>query len=236
MRFVRADSPEALLSPILVRPVREQLEHDRLIRLLQAQRAKRKIEVGINPGSEQNVGVGSAAHREFPDLVIVSTDKGRKVLAVAEVETGESINHLEAMAQWAHYGKLRTPFHLYVPAASADVARRLCADHGISVDEFWAYHHVGEQVRFTLVQKSEHARTPRESRSKSTASTPRPRSRKAPAKLAARQSAHGTRKNSAKKSKHPSARSAKAPAHKRSAAKKTATKKAAPKKKIARSK
>jgi hypothetical protein len=40
------------VSPILVRPVREQLEHDRIIRLLQA-KYKRKFDVAINPGTEQ---------------------------------------------------------------------------------------------------------------------------------------------------------------------------------------
>ena len=49
---------EVLLSPILVRPVREQLEHDRVIRLLQA-KYKRKFEVAINPGNEQNAPVGN---------------------------------------------------------------------------------------------------------------------------------------------------------------------------------
>ena len=44
------------MSPILVRPVREQLEHDRIIRLLQA-KFKRKFEAGINPGAEQAVPV-----------------------------------------------------------------------------------------------------------------------------------------------------------------------------------
>ena len=45
------------MSPILVRPVREQLEHDRLIRLLQV-KLRRKYDAGINPGAEQNVPVG----------------------------------------------------------------------------------------------------------------------------------------------------------------------------------
>ena len=46
------------MSPILVRPVREQLEHDRIIRLLQG-KFKRKYEAGMNPGIEQNMPVGS---------------------------------------------------------------------------------------------------------------------------------------------------------------------------------
>jgi hypothetical protein len=139
------------LSPILVRPVREQLEHDRVIRLLQHDLQKKKVEVGINPGYEQNAGVGSGARKEFPDAVIYSLDKGRKVVAVVEVETGESVNDLEAKAQWAHLAKLRVPFHLYVPMGSVDVARRLSADNQIAVSEIWSYHQVGEQFKFTLI-------------------------------------------------------------------------------------
>ena len=44
------------MSPILVRPVREQLEHDRIIHQLQA-KFRRKYEAGINPGAEQNAPV-----------------------------------------------------------------------------------------------------------------------------------------------------------------------------------
>lgn len=139
------------MSPILVRPVREQLEHDRVIRLLQQDLQKRKVEVGINPGAEQNASVGSGSRKEFPDAVVYSLDKGKKVVAVVEVETGESVNHLEAMAQWAHLAKLRVPFHLYVPINSIDVARRLSHDHKIAVTEIWSYHQVGDQFKFTLV-------------------------------------------------------------------------------------
>ena len=53
--------------------------------------------------------------------------------ASVEVETAESVNHLEAMSQWAAFSRLRAPFHLYVPASSIDTARRLCADLQIPV-------------------------------------------------------------------------------------------------------
>jgi hypothetical protein len=141
------------LSPILVRPVREQLEHDRVIRQLQRDLSRRKIEVGINPGAEQNVSLGTT-RKEFPDAVLFSTDKNRKVIGVVEVETGESVNNLEAMAQWAHYAKLRAPFLLFVPMGSVDVARRLAADHQIAVAEIHSYHQVGELMRFTLVHRT----------------------------------------------------------------------------------
>jgi hypothetical protein len=144
------------LSPILVRPVREQLEHDRLIRLLQT-KFRRKYEAGMNPGTEQNAPVGTGPAHLFPDLVLLSADKSRKLQAVVEVETGESVNHLEALAQWAHFGRLRAAFHLYVPAGMVDVARRLCEDNQIHVAEIWSYHIVGDQPRFTLVHRSKEA-------------------------------------------------------------------------------
>jgi hypothetical protein len=142
-----------LVSPILVRPVREQLEHDRVIRLLQAKN-RRRFEVGINPGAELNVPVGSGTAAMYPDLVLQSPERGHRLQAIVEVETGESVNHLEALAQWAHYGRQRVPFHLYVPAGMVDVARRLCEDNHIHVAEIWSFHAIGDQVRFTLVHRS----------------------------------------------------------------------------------
>jgi hypothetical protein len=144
-----------VLSPILVRPVREQLEHDRVIRLLQA-KYKRKFEVAINPGMEQTAPVGGPPPW-YPDLVLQSTEKSRKLMGVVEVETTESVNHLEAMSQWAAFSRLRVPFHLYVPHGCIDSAKRLCADLQIPAAEVWAYHAIGDQMRFTLVQKAPQA-------------------------------------------------------------------------------
>ena len=138
------------MSPILVRPVREQLEHDRVIRLLQA-KYKRKFDVAINPGNERTAPVGTGTPW-YPDLVL--QERGRKLVGVVEVETAESVNNLEAMSQWVAFGKLRAQFHLYVPASAIDSTRRLCVDLGIPVAEIWAYHSIGDQLRFTLVQKT----------------------------------------------------------------------------------
>jgi hypothetical protein len=149
-----------VLSPILVRPVREQLEHDRVIRLLQA-KYKRKFEVAINPGNEQTTPVGNGPSPWYPDLVLQSAERGRKLLGVVEVETAESVNNLEAMSQWAALSKQRAPFHLYVPTSSIDTARRLCADLAIPVDELWAYQAIGDQIRFTLVQRTQAEPQPR---------------------------------------------------------------------------
>ncbi len=144
------------MSPILVRPVREQLEHDRLIRLLHA-KSRRRYDAGMNPGAEQNAAVGTGASAVYPDLVLVSQERSRRVEAVVEVETGESVNHLEALAEWAPYSRLRAAFHLYVPAGMVDVARRLCDDNQIPVAEIWSYHSIGEDVRFTLIHRSKEA-------------------------------------------------------------------------------
>jgi hypothetical protein len=141
------------LSPILVRPVREQLEHDRVIRLLQS-RYRRRFTVEVNLGSEEAAPVGSGAEAQFPDLVLTSPKSARKLLGVVEVETGESVNQLEALAQWARYGRLPVEFALYVPVAAAGAARRLCADHRIGVTEIWTYHTLGDQVRFAQVHRA----------------------------------------------------------------------------------
>jgi hypothetical protein len=141
------------VSPILVRPVREQLEHDRVIRLLQT-RLKRRHDVVTNIGPDQTVPVRVGQVQVFPDLVLTATNRGRKLMGTVEVETAESVNHLEAMAQWAHLGRARAPFHLYVPAGSVDIARRLAAENHVNVAEIWSYHTIGDQTRFTLVHRS----------------------------------------------------------------------------------
>jgi hypothetical protein len=141
------------VSPILVRPVREQLEHDRVIRLLQA-KFRRRFDVGINPGAEQNSPVGTGPTAIYPDVVLTSADRGRKIQAVIEVETVESVNNLEALAEWVPFGRLRSPFHLYVPTAMVDVAKRLCTDAHIPVAEIHTYHWIGDEMRFLPAYKA----------------------------------------------------------------------------------
>jgi len=203
--------------PILVRPVREQLEHDRVIRLLQA-KYKRKFDVGINTGSEQTAPVGSGSSAIYPDLVLHSTERSRKLLGVVEVETGESVNNLEAMSQWAAFGRLRAPFHLYVPSAMIEVARRLCQDLQIPVAEIWTYHPVGDQMRFTLVHRApgsvlaEKTGVP-ETTAEPRRSTPPARGRVESARTARRAGVTAA----ARRKAAPKARAAKAPARARPA-------------------
>ena len=192
------------MSPILVRPVREQLEHDRVIRLLQV-RLKRRHEVATNIGSDQTVSVKIGTVQIYPDLVLTTTDRAHKLAGTVEVETAESVNHLEAMAQWAHLGRARAPFHLYVPSNCVDIARRLAAENNVNVAELWSFHTIGDQTRFTLVHKA----TPAEVRK---ASAPKA----APAPKAAKAETPAAKKVAAPKTKavKSGARAAKAGAKK----------------------
>jgi hypothetical protein len=142
-----------------VRPVREQLEHDRVVRLLQT-RYRRRFEVGINPGAEQNAAVGSGPSAIYPDLVMTSTDRGHRLQAVVEVESSESVNHLEALSQWKPFSALRAEFYLYVPSGSVDAARRLLTEYAIPCTELWTYHAIGDQIRFALAQRARPERRP----------------------------------------------------------------------------
>jgi hypothetical protein len=140
------------VSPILTRPVREQLEHDRVIRQLQA-RYKRKNEVVINPGNEQNESVTVGELVVYPDLLLF-TEAGRRLLGTVEVETGESVNPIEARAEWGVYSKLKVPLHLYVPPACVDAVKRICAEYQILVSELWTYTSSFDQVRFSMVHRA----------------------------------------------------------------------------------
>ena len=186
------------MSPILVRPVREQLEHDRVIRLLQT-KFRRRFDVGINPGAERNSSVGTGIAAVYPDVVLVSPDRGKKVMAVIEVETVESVNNLEAMAEWIPFGRLKSPFHLYVPAAMFDVAKRLCSDSQIPVAEIHTYHWIGDEMRFLPIYKAPvpavRSASPRtKTKPASSKAAARPASAKAPARQARKPAAHAGRK------------------------------------------
>jgi hypothetical protein len=204
--------------PILTRPVREQLEHDRVIRLLQA-KYKRKTDVIINPGSEQNQSVTVGELAVFPDVLIFA-EGGRKLLGTVEVETGESVNQLEALAEWNVFSKLKVPLHLYVPPASVDAARRLCAEHQIPIAEMWTFHANFDQVRFTLIHRSPDAAIPRPKAAPKSAASPKPAAKAKPAPRAAAKAKPAVKKPAAKKPvKKPAAKKPAKPA-KKSAGKK----------------
>ena len=147
------------MSPILLRPIREQFEHDRVIRLLQS-RLRRRFAVGANLEEEREaIGVRSGTDLVYPDLVLTSTTGtgARRLHGVVEIETAESVNRLEAMAEWVHLGKVRGAFYLYVPAGATDITLRFCEEYAIAVTEIWSYLVVGDQMRFTMTYRSARA-------------------------------------------------------------------------------
>ncbi len=74
---------EVTVSPILVRPVREQLEHDRVIRLLQVRLKRKGTTSSTNIGDDQTVPVRIGQVQMFPDLVLTSTDRGHKLMGTS---------------------------------------------------------------------------------------------------------------------------------------------------------
>ena len=85
---------------------------------------------------------------------MTTNDRAKKLHSIVEVESDESVNHLEAMAEWVPYARVRAAFHLYVPAGAVDATKRLCTEKKIAVDEIWSYHAVGAQLRFTSVYRA----------------------------------------------------------------------------------
>ena len=159
----------------------------------------------MNPGTEQNAGVGTGPTAMFPDLVLTTQDRGRKIVTVIEVETVESVNNLEALAEWVTFGRLKPALHLYIPASMIEVAKRLCTDHNVPVAEIYSYHLVGDELRFVQVY-----RAPADGRPKVTAAVapkkvaPKPAPKPAPKKAKApkpakpaRRAAKPTRKGAA---------------------------------------
>jgi hypothetical protein len=113
------------------------------------------------------------------------------------------------MAQWAHLGRARAPFHLYVPAGSVDIARRLAAENQVNVAEIWSYHTIGDQTRFTMVHRAAPAAEPPRrapaqkaprAASRSRAATPR-RAKPAPRKSAPSRSKTSARKTATRTQK-----------------------------------
>lgn len=214
------------MSPIFVRPVREQLEHDRLIRHLQA-KLKRKYEVGVNLGDEQVAPLKIGTNTFFPDLVLT---EGSKLAGVIEIESGESVNNLEAMAQWVHFARARAPFSLYVPVHVFDTARRLCEALSIRPTEIWTYR--ASIDSFDLVRMVHDAGAVRASgagsRARKAAAKKKAPVRKAAAKKAAPKKAaakKASKKKAVKPAKKAAPRAKKAPARAKKAAPRTGARK-----------
>src|SRR5262249_19096008 len=105
------------------------------IRFLQT-KYKRKFDVAMNVGDEQTTPLRIGTSTYFPDLVLSSN---KKLAGLVEVESAESVNNLEAMAQWVPFSRVKVPLFLYVPVHVADAARRFCEANQAYVTEIWTY-------------------------------------------------------------------------------------------------
>ena len=149
------------VSPILVRPVREQLEHDRIIRLLQA-KFRRKYEAGMNPGRAERCRSGRARRPLSRPRAAVAGPRPQAAGRGRGRDRRVGQPPRSAGAVGAFRRSCARRFISTCPAGMVDVARRLCEDNQIHVAEIWSYHVVGDEVRFTLVHRSREA--PRRSR------------------------------------------------------------------------
>jgi len=96
-------------------------------------------------------------------------------------------NAIRTCALTRDFGKLRAPFHLYVPAGMVEVARRLADENHIHVNEIWSYHTIGDEIHFTLVHRSRE--TPAAAARARAAARPAPAPRRKPAARAAKPAA-----------------------------------------------
>ena len=137
------------MSPILVRPVREQLEHDRIIRLLHG-KSRRKYDAGINPGAEQNA---PGRHRRRPPsfrtwcCILRNAAAGWK-----RSSKSKPANRSTTWKRWPN-GPISPGF---APPFTCTCLPGWSTSHvGCArtiksrSTEVWSYHSVGDDVRFT---------------------------------------------------------------------------------------
>lgn len=199
------------MSPIYVRPEREQAEHDRLIRFLQA-KYSRKFEALANPGDERVAPVKLASVTHFPDLVLNNEDK--RLAGLVEIETAASVNNLETMAKWVPFSRARVPFHLYVPVQGYETTLRLVEAHQVKPAEIWTYRSASDG--FDLIRMFADPALQEQKPAKSSAA---PRGKAAPGRPAAAAKAARPAPKPAAKPAKPSAKAAKSVKPARAAAK-----------------
>jgi hypothetical protein len=125
-----------------VRDEKNQQEHDTLLEMI-----SRKIKIptwtlATNPGQQQNAGVPypTAAGRALAYPDIVAHEKfTKKLAAVGEVETAESVTAEEAEAEWTLFSQLAPRFFLYVPAEMAPEAKDLLRRRRIRPEGLFLY-------------------------------------------------------------------------------------------------
>ena len=124
------------------RDEKNQQEHDTLLEMI-----SRRIKIPTwtlvtNPAAQENAGVpyptASGQALAYPDIVAYEKFT-RKLAAVGEVETADSVTAEEAKEEWALYAMLAPRFFLYVPAELEPEARDLLRRHRIRPEGLFLY-------------------------------------------------------------------------------------------------
>jgi len=113
-----------------------QIIHDKVIEHIAKDRFP-DSDIFTNPGSTTQYRVDSY----FPDIVVC--EKGTtELIAIAEVETADTVTVDEVRNQWRPYSKYLQAgifFYLYVPKECCDKAKELCQKNKIKVKGFRSY-------------------------------------------------------------------------------------------------
>lgn len=124
------------------RDEKNQQEHDTLLDMVSRRIKIPTWTVTTNPGAQENAGVPYPAAAgqalAYPDIVIHEKFT-RKLAAVGEVETADSVTAEEAEAEWALYTSLAPKFFLYIPAELAPEARDLLRRRRIRPEGLFLY-------------------------------------------------------------------------------------------------
>ena len=98
----------------------------------------------------------------YPDLVLYSPERGRKLQGTVEVETGESVNTLEAMAEWGPVRPLARALLVSTCRPTRSTRRGGCArSTRSSSPKSGPITPPLDQVRFTLVHRAPESQAPR---------------------------------------------------------------------------
>ena len=125
-----------------VRDDKDQQRHDTLLDMV-----ARKIKIPVwelitNPAAEQNAGVPypseSGQAVAYPDIVAYERFT-KRLAAVGEVETEDSVTDAEAEEEWRLYTHLAPKFFLYLPKELEQEAQRLLRKHRIRPEGLFLY-------------------------------------------------------------------------------------------------
>jgi len=124
------------------RDEKNQQEHDTLLEMISRKITIPQWRVVTNPGAQQNASVPypteSGQALAYPDIVIHEKFT-KKLAAVGEVETADSVSDEEAAAEWALFSQLAPKFFLYVPAELEPEARDLLRKRRIRPEGLFLY-------------------------------------------------------------------------------------------------